>query len=135
VLDQSADLRLGAVQADGATVGAQATGQHCEVEHQRDVGEGKLGEIDEDVSLCTDRPRQRTPAKSLSVAILVASAAQRGWFVIKANDARKPTQTASCQTREFLGRSASFQTQGTDGRGPRSLSGSLDSVTWQLSKT
>jgi hypothetical protein len=102
MLDQSADLRLGAVQADGATVGAQTTGEHREVEHQRNVGEGKLGEIDEDVSLGADRAREGPAAKSLSVAILVASAAQRGWLVIKADDVRNLPKPAVARQGNFF---------------------------------
>jgi hypothetical protein len=56
-LDQPLDLRLGAAQQQLATAPAQAPGEQCQVDHQRCVGEGEFGEVDDDVSLSCERTR------------------------------------------------------------------------------
>jgi hypothetical protein len=60
-LDQGADLRLGAAQRDRAAAGPQAPGEDRQVEHQRGIGEDQLGEIDDDIGLRADRPRDGAP--------------------------------------------------------------------------
>ena len=57
-LDQRADLRLGAAEQDRAAMRAQAAREHRQIEHQRRVGEHELAEVDDDVGLGADRPRQ-----------------------------------------------------------------------------
>ena len=64
-LDQRLDLRLGLVQEHRSSPHAQAAGQDRQVEHQRGVGEGELGQVDDDVRLGSDRARERTPTRSL----------------------------------------------------------------------
>jgi hypothetical protein len=95
-LDQRADLGLGASQQDGAPVGAQTAREPREVEHQRRVGEHELAEVDDDVGLRSDRPRQRPSAPALRRAILVSAAAQGGRLVIEIDDARNVLKTADC---------------------------------------
>jgi hypothetical protein len=74
-LDQCPDLWLSPPEQDRPAVCAQAAGQHCEVEHQRRVGEDQIREVDDDVRLRTNSPGQRSPSASLRGPVLVALAA------------------------------------------------------------
>ena len=85
-LDQGADLRLGAAEHDLAAVSTKPAGQHGQIEHQGGVGENELGEIDDDVGLSADRPRERLPPDALRIAILVAAAAKCRRCVIEVDD-------------------------------------------------
>ena len=57
-LDQLPDLGLGAVQAHEPAVRAQPAGEHREIEHQREVGEDELGQIDDHIGLGAQGARQ-----------------------------------------------------------------------------
>jgi metal-sulfur cluster biosynthetic enzyme len=87
-LDQRPDLWLGAAEANGAPVGAQPTGQHGQVQHQRGVGEDKPREVDDDIGLRADGPRKRPATDPLGAPVLVALAAESGRFVIEIDDCR-----------------------------------------------
>jgi hypothetical protein len=87
-LDQGADLRLGAADTDRPAVRPQPPSQDGEVEHQRGVGEHQLSEIDDDVGLRADRSGQRGTAKSLGIAVLLATAAEGRRLVVEVNDPR-----------------------------------------------
>jgi hypothetical protein len=85
-LDQRPDLRLGAAQQDRPPVGAEATGEDGDVEHQRGIGEDQLGQVDDDVCLGPDGPGQGRTPEALRVAVLITAATQRGRLVIEVND-------------------------------------------------
>jgi hypothetical protein len=76
-LDQRLDLGLWCPQHDRPSVGAQPPGQQRQVHHQRGVGEREVGQVDDDVGLRTDRPRQRPAPTSLGAAVLVARATKQ----------------------------------------------------------
>jgi hypothetical protein len=91
--DQRADLRLGAAEQKDHALDTQATRQDREIEHQRRVSEHQLGEVDHDVALGADRPRQRLTAAALRVAILVSAAAEGRGRVIEVDDRRNLLKT------------------------------------------
>jgi metal-sulfur cluster biosynthetic enzyme len=91
--DQRADLGLGTAQQKDHALHTQATRQDREIEHQRRVGEHQLGEVDHDVTLGADRPRQRLAATALGVAILVTAAAEGRGRVIEVDDRRNLLKT------------------------------------------
>jgi hypothetical protein len=64
-LDQRPDLRLGPADEQRPAANPQAAGEHGEVEHERCVGERKLGEVDDDVGLGANRPRESSAAEAL----------------------------------------------------------------------
>jgi hypothetical protein len=75
VLDEHADVRLRVVEQELQPGLAQAPGDHREVEHERGIREGELGEVDDDVRRGLQRLRERSPPQRLRRAILVARAA------------------------------------------------------------
>jgi hypothetical protein len=91
--DQHADLGLGATQQKDHALHTQSTRQDREIEHQRRVREDQLGEVDHDVALGADRPRQRLTAAALRVAILVTAAAEGRGRVIEVDDRRNLLKT------------------------------------------
>jgi metal-sulfur cluster biosynthetic enzyme len=86
-LDQRADLRLGSAQPDRPPAAPQPPRKHRQVEHQRDVGEPELGEIDDHVGLRAQGAGERATADSLSAAVLVAGAAEDGRCLGEVDDA------------------------------------------------
>ncbi len=85
-LDQRPNLRLGVAQQDRTPVRAQPPSQHRQVEHQRGVGEGQVGEVDDHVGLGAQRSRQGAPAATLGAAILVSRTAQDRRLVVEVDD-------------------------------------------------
>jgi hypothetical protein len=85
-LDQRANLGLGAPEADRAVLGAEATSEHREIDHQRCVGERKLMEVDDHIRLGANRSRERLAPAALRAAVLVASAPQPRGLVIELDD-------------------------------------------------
>jgi hypothetical protein len=85
-LDQRPDLRLWAAQQDRASTAAKAARQHRQVKHQRRVREDQLAELDDDVGLGPERPRERTSSAALGTPILVAGASQDGRVVSELDD-------------------------------------------------
>jgi hypothetical protein len=75
-LDQRADLRLGTTQHDRLAAVAQSSGEQRKIEHQRDVGEAELGQIDDHVGLGAECAGERTPPDSLGAAVLIAGTAE-----------------------------------------------------------
>jgi metal-sulfur cluster biosynthetic enzyme len=75
-LDQRAYLRLGSAQQDRPPAAPQPPREHRQVEHQRDVGEPELGQIDDDIGLRAQGAGERATANSLRAAVLVAAAAE-----------------------------------------------------------
>lgn len=90
-LDQRADLRLRAAQQKRAPPPAQSPGQHRQVEHQRGVSEGQLGQIDDEVALGSERPGERAPPQTLGGSILVPGTSQNRGVVRELDDDREPT--------------------------------------------
>jgi hypothetical protein len=88
-LDQCLDLRLGAAEHDRAAVGTQPAGEQCQVDHQRRVGERELGQVDGNVGLRPQSPRQRAATASLGAADLVAGATKQGRGVAEGYDCVK----------------------------------------------
>jgi hypothetical protein len=85
-LDELLDLGLRAAQADEPAVCAQAAGEHREVEHERQVGEHELGEVDDHIGLRAQGTGQGAAARSLGGSVLVADAAKPGGSVIEDDD-------------------------------------------------
>ena len=65
VLDQRHHLRLRAAHQDRPTARAEAASQHGEIDDQRGVGEGQLGQIDGHVRLRAQRSDHRLTAAPL----------------------------------------------------------------------
>jgi hypothetical protein len=86
-LDQRPDLRLGPPQQDRAPARPQTAGQHGEVEHQRGVGEHQFAQVDDDVGLGPERPRDRGAAEALGRAVLIAADAEYRRVGIEVDDA------------------------------------------------
>jgi hypothetical protein len=89
--DQGSDVGLCAAQEQRPAAYAQAPRQHRQVEHQRGVGEHKLGQVDDYVRARSDRTHERLSPASLGGPVLVAAAAQNPRLFIEIDDARKPT--------------------------------------------
>lgn len=85
-LDQRPNLRLGVAKQDRPPVRAQPPSQHRQVEHQRGIGEGQVGEVDDHVGLGAQRSRQGAPAATLGAAILVSRTAQDRRLVVEVDD-------------------------------------------------
>lgn len=85
-LDHGSDLGLGRAQAQGASVGPQATRERRQVEHQRWVRECELVQIDDHVALCLHRPREGLPTVPLSRSVLIPPAAQNCGDMIEVDD-------------------------------------------------
>jgi metal-sulfur cluster biosynthetic enzyme len=76
-LDQRHDLRLRRPQRHLAALRPHAAREHHEVEHQRRVGPGELGQVDDDVARGLDRPDERPAPPRLRRKVLVSAAAER----------------------------------------------------------
>jgi hypothetical protein len=99
-LDQGPDLRLGPSQEHRPPLGPQPSGEYGDIHHQRRVREHQLAEIDGQIGLGADRPRQGLPAEALRVAILVATAAERRWLFIEVDDGAKlPKPSGGCHAK------------------------------------
>ena len=86
VLDQRVDLRLCAAEPDALALRAQPTGEYREVDHQRQVGERQLVEVDDDVGARMDRPGERLAPTTLRASVLIAAASQERGLVIEVDD-------------------------------------------------
>ena len=81
-LDQRVDLRRGTAEPDAAADPAEPPRDHCEVQHQRRVGERQPGEVDDEVRLQRECPRQGASAQRLRDPVLITTATQdRGVFL------------------------------------------------------
>ena len=69
--DQRPHLRLRRPQQQRAPLGAEALGEHGEVDHQRRVGEAQLGQIHADVARRVQRRGQRAPAQAGRRPVLI----------------------------------------------------------------
>jgi hypothetical protein len=87
-LDQGHDLWLCSAEPDAPAANPEAARQHREVDHQRGVRECQFGEVDDDVCLRANRPRQRAATDSLGCPVLVAAAAECGGGFIESDDYR-----------------------------------------------
>jgi hypothetical protein len=97
-LDQRPDLRLRPTQQDRASSGAQAAGEHREIEHQRRVGEHEIGEVDDDVCLRTERAGDGLASAALRRAVLIAGAPENSRCVVEVDDrANLPKSTPVTQ--------------------------------------
>jgi metal-sulfur cluster biosynthetic enzyme len=93
-LDQALDLRLRAAQRHPAAGLAQAAGHHREVDHQRGVGERQLREVDEQVAVRRERPRERSAPQRLRGPILITGAGEDRRFFAEGDDPGNLPQTA-----------------------------------------
>jgi len=75
-LDQGPDLGLGAAQQEHAAAHPQPAGEQRQVDHQRDIREAQLGEVDDDIGRGPDRARDRAAPDALRRSILVACATE-----------------------------------------------------------
>ena len=92
-LDQRADVRLRAVEPQRPALGAQALREDGQVDHQRGVGEGQLGEVDDDVARRLEGRGDRPAASTAGRSILVPRDPEDRQLLVEVNDAGKLIQT------------------------------------------
>ena len=86
LLDDGLHGWLGVMQAQSAAVDPQAPGQNREIEHQRGVAEGQLGQVDDHVRAHLDGPGKGTAPVPLGGPILISSTTQDRGGVIEFDD-------------------------------------------------
>ena len=86
VLDDRLNDWLGVLQAQNAALDSQTPGQDGEVEHQRGVAEGELGQVNHDVTVRLDGAGKRAAPIPLGGSILVPSTTQYRAGVIELDD-------------------------------------------------
>src|SRR4051812_20091306 len=91
-------MRLRRVQPQRPAGDAQPPGERGEVEHERGVREGQLGEVDDDVAGAGQRAREGRAAEALRRTILVAAAPQDSGLGLEVDDVRERTPTAGPMT-------------------------------------
>ena len=74
--DLAADLRLSSAQAQSSATCPEPAREHGQVNHERDIRERELAEVDDHVALRAEGPRERLPSTSLCGPVLVSAAAQ-----------------------------------------------------------
>jgi metal-sulfur cluster biosynthetic enzyme len=97
-LHEPQHVRLGAAEPQGLAAGAQALGQAREVDHQRQVGEAQLGEVDDDVGRGAQGRRERPPAEPAGGTVLVALDAQQRELFVERDDVRQRTGRVGSRT-------------------------------------
>jgi metal-sulfur cluster biosynthetic enzyme len=98
-LDELPHLRLRAADVQRRAGGAQAPGEHRDVQHERRVGEGELREIDDHIGPGHERPREGAAATRLRRPHLVAAAAQDGRVVVEVDDGGKLPDAMGAESR------------------------------------
>ena len=93
VLDQRADVGLGALEEELPAGHAQAPREHREIEHERRIREGEAGEIDDDIGRRADGLREGLAAQGLRRPILVAATTEQGWVFVVGDDADNLSQS------------------------------------------
>ena len=85
-LDQVHDLRLRSAQQQAPLPTPQAVREHRQVDHQGRVGEDKISQVDEHVTLSAKREDKRASAEALCTPILVSGAKQHRRVVGELDD-------------------------------------------------
>lgn len=90
-LDHGLDLWLRGLQAEVSPLYPLTPRQHCQVDHQRGIGENQLAQIHDHVAVRFDRARESPAAVPLGRPILISPTAQDRRRVIEFDDAGEPT--------------------------------------------
>jgi metal-sulfur cluster biosynthetic enzyme len=93
-LDDPQHLRLGIAQAHLASGAPQPARHDRQIEDQRAVGEGELGEIDDDIALAGERSGESRAPPPARRNVLVPGAAQYGWLFGELDDDRATYMSA-----------------------------------------